>query len=165
MFLMMMVYNLLTSLALLWLVGRNPRYMMQDYPPEITAGIPPQTTEEKRAGMRYGLPFLLFLMGFPLVFGLVNKFTNGVGFIESWLAISALMLSFNLVDLVILDWMIFCWLTPRFMVLPGTEGHLGYKNYFFHFVGFLKGLIFVLIGSLVVTGLVEGVFALAGAFR
>ena len=165
MFLIMLVYNLLTSLALLWLVGRNPRYMMQDYPPEITADIPAQTAEEKRSGMRFGLPFLLFLMGFPLVFGLVNKFSGGMGFAANWLALFTLMLSFNLVDLVILDWMIFCFLTPRFMLLPGTEGHPGYKNYFFHFVGFLKGMIFVLVGSLVVAGLIEGVFALTGAFR
>ena len=164
MFLILMAYNLLACLALLWLVGRNPRYMMQDYPPEITANIPPQTAKEKREGMRYGLPFLIILVGFPLLPGCFLFFWadpfHGV-VAENIL----LMLSFNLVDLVILDWMIFCWLTPRFMVLPGTEGHLGYKNYFFHFVGFLKGLIFVLIGSLVVTGLVEGVFALAGAFR
>jgi hypothetical protein len=160
MFLIMFMYNLLTSLALLWLVSRNPRYMMQDYPPEIIAGIPARTLEEKRAAMRYGFPFLLFLIGFPLVFGFANKFTGGVGFIENILALFTLMLSFNLVDLVILDWMIFCWFTPRFMVLPGTVGHPGYKNYFFHFAGFLKGMIFVSAGSLLVAGLVEAVYLL-----
>jgi len=160
MFLIMFLYNLLASLALLWLVGRNSRYMMQDYPPEITADIPPQTAEEKRSGMRFGLPFLLVLMGFPLVFGLVNRFSGGTGFAVNWLAVFTLMLSFNLVDLVILDWMIFCFLTPRFMVLPGTEGHPGYKNYFFHFVGFLKGMIFVIVFSLLYAGLIEGLFTL-----
>lgn len=165
MFLIMLAYNLLASLALLWLVGRNPRYMMQDYPPEIAAGIPPQTAEEKREGIRCGLPFLIILIGFPLVAGLLFIFLGPISFMELWLRIFFLMLSFNLVDLVILDWMIFCCLTPHFMVLPGTQGHPGYKNYFFHFVGFLKGLLFVSIGSLVVAGLVEGVFALAGAFR
>ena len=160
MFLILMAYNLLACLALLWLVGRNPRYMMQDYPPEITANIPPQTAKEKREGMRYGLPFLIILVGFPLAAGLLFIFLGPISFMELWLRIFLLMLSFNLVDLAILDWMIFCTITPRFMVLPGTEGHPGYKNYFFHFVGFLKGLLFVSIGSLVVAGLVEGIFTL-----
>ena len=66
MFLMMMVYNLLTSLALLWLVGRNPRYMMQDYPPEITAGIPKQQTKKEGRGamVAFVIPdFRCFWMG------------------------------------------------------------------------------------------------------
>jgi hypothetical protein len=165
MFLIMLLYNFLVCLALLWLVGKNPRYMMQDYPPEITAGIPAQTTEEKRAGMKYGLTFLLTLAVFPLLIGLVFKFLGPVSFIELWLRIFVLMFSFNLVDLVILDWIIFCWLTPSFMVLPGTEGHPGYKNYRFHFIGFLKGTLIVLVASLVIAGLVEVVFALTNLFR
>lgn len=165
MFLIMILYNILAILALTFIIAKNPRYMMQDYPPEITAGIPAQTDEEKRAGMRYGLPFLLLLAGFPLLIGLVFKFLGPVSFIELWLRIFVLMFSFNLVDLVILDWLIFCWLTPSFMVLPGTEGHPGYKNYRFHFNGFLKGTLIVLVASLVIAGLAEVVFALTNLFR
>jgi hypothetical protein len=165
MFVIMMLYNILVCLSLLWLVGKNPRYMMHDYPPEITAGIPAKTADEKRAGMLYGLPFLLILIGFPLIFGFVNKFSGGVGFFENWLALFTLMFSFNLVDLVILDWIIFCRLTPRFMVLPGTEGHPGYKNYRFHFIGFLKGTLIVLVASFVFAGLAEGLFALTPLFQ
>lgn len=164
MFLIMFVYNLLISLSLLMLVGKNPRYMMHDYPPEITAGIPAQTVEEKRAGMRNSLPLILILFVFPLVMGLVYKFQSSVSFVENWLRIFILMFSFNLVDLVILDWMIFCRLTPSFMVLPGTEGHPGYKNYRFHFIGFLKGTLIVFIASLMIAGLAEGVFALIPLF-
>ena len=28
---------------------------------------------------------------------------------------------FNLVDLLILDWLIVCWIEPRWVILPGTE--------------------------------------------
>lgn len=165
MFFIMLIYNILACLSLLWLVAKNPRYMMQDYPPEITADIPERTAEEKQAAMRYGLPFLLILGGFPLFIGLVFKFIGPVGYIELWLRIFILMFSFNLVDLVILDWIIFCWLTPSFMVLPGTEGHPGYKNYRFHFIGFLKGMLFVFISSFILSGLIEGIFLLASQFR
>ena len=165
MFLIMVLYNVLACISLLWLVGKNPRYMMQDYPPEITADILAQTSEEKRAGMKYGLPFLLTLAVFPLLVGLVFKFLGPASFVEIWLRIFILMFSFNLVDLVILDWLIFCSLTPSFMVLPGTEGHPGYKNYRFHFIGFLKGTLIVLVASLLISGLTEVVFALANIFR
>src|SRR5260370_545802 len=49
---------------------------------------------------------------------------------------------FNMVDWLILDWLIFCTFTPRFAVLPGTEGMAGYKNYAMHFRGFLIGTIY-----------------------
>jgi len=165
MFLFMILYNILAILALIFIIAKNPRYMMQDYPPEITANIPTQMVEEKRAAMRYGIPFLLILAGFPFLIGLVFKFLGPVSFVELWLRIFVLMFSFNLVDLVILDWMIFCWITPAFMVLPGTEGHPGYKNYRFHFIGFLKGTLIVLAASLVIAGLAEVVFTLANLFR
>jgi hypothetical protein len=48
------------------------------------------------------------------------------------------------------------------MVLPGTQGMAGYRDYRFHFVGFLKGLGFCLFGGLVIAALWAGVQALVG---
>ena len=59
-----------------------------------------------------------------------------------------------------LDWLLFCTVQPRMMVLPGTEGMAGYRDYRFHFIGFLKGLGFCLFGGLVIGGLWTGVQAL-----
>ena len=57
---------------------------------------------------------------------------------------------FNLFDLLVLDWLLFCTIQPRMMVLPGTQGMAGYRDYRFHFIGFLKGLGFCLFGGLVI---------------
>ena len=46
---------------------------------------------------------------------------------------------FNLVDLVILDWLIVCWFEPRWVILPGTEHIAIPKQYLHHFKGFLIG--------------------------
>jgi hypothetical protein len=46
---------------------------------------------------------------------------------------------FNVVDWLILDWFMFCTLTPRLVVIPGSEGLAAYKDYGFHFRGFLHG--------------------------
>jgi hypothetical protein len=154
------IYNLLTTTALLLLVHANPRYMMQDYPPQITAHIPPQTKAEKKASLIYGFPFLFILAGFPLVLGLIGKFSLQQSFLQIGLQIFALVFSFNLLDLLILDWLVFCTLTPPFMVLPGTEGNPGYKNYHFHFIAFLKGSLFSVIASVCFAGLIEAVFYL-----
>jgi len=44
-------------------------------------------------------------------------------------------------DLFFLDWMMFCKINPKFLIIPGTEGNKGYQDYKFHLIGFLKGLI------------------------
>jgi hypothetical protein len=154
------IYNLLTTAALLLLVWANPRYMMQDYPSEITAHIPPQTREEKKASLICGFPFLFILAGFPLVLGFIGKFSWQQSFLQIGLQFFTLVFSFNLVDLLILDWLVFCTLTPSFMVLPGTQGNPGYKNYRFHFIAFLKGSLFSVIASVCFAGLIEVVFFL-----
>jgi hypothetical protein len=43
-------------------------------------------------------------------------------------------------------------------VLPGTEGHKGYKNYRFHFYAFLKGNVIVSIVSVIFTLIIEGIW-------
>jgi tetrahydromethanopterin S-methyltransferase subunit B len=57
-------------------------------------------------------------------------------------------------DLLILDWLMFCTWTPQFVVLPGTEGMAGYKDYGLHFRGFLIGLLIVAVISAIVTAIV-----------
>lgn len=54
----------------------------------------------------------------------------------------------------ILDWLIFCTWTPRFLVIPGTEGAAAYRDYAYHTRGFLVGSGFTLAAALVVAGIV-----------
>jgi tetrahydromethanopterin S-methyltransferase subunit B len=56
---------------------------------------------------------------------------------------------FNLFDLLIADWLVFVKIQPKAIVLPGTEGMAGYKDYAFHFRGFLVGIVFSAVGALV----------------
>jgi hypothetical protein len=97
---------------------------------------------------------LLFIPVFiiPIV-GLFHLWTEigSVSFLPAFAFSGITLLVFNLFDLLILDWLFFCTIQPRSMVLPGTEGMAGYRNYRFHFIGFLKGLGFTVIGSLLVT--------------
>ena len=47
-------------------------------------------------------------------------------------------------------WLIFCTITPGFVVIPGSEGAEGYKNYGFHFRGFLIGTDFSAVAGLII---------------
>ena len=48
--------------------------------------------------------------------------------------------------------MIVCKITPDWVVVEGTEGCKGYKDYMFHFKGFLIGCIYSTIAAVVFTG-------------
>lgn len=39
----------------------------------------------------------------------------------------------NVIDVVIVDWLIFVAIQPDWVVLPGTSGLAGYDDYWFHF--------------------------------
>jgi hypothetical protein len=73
---------------------------------------------------------------------------------KSCLRAAGVLFLFNLVDWLILDWLIICTITPSFVVLPGTEGMAGYKNYWMHFKGFLIGTVLSMLVGLIATGIV-----------
>ena len=108
-----------------------------DYPPEIQAmiAVPP------RPPLWQQLSAALLLFGTLGVLSVraTSRFLRAAGEALSRPFTAALVYAFllfqfvNLWDIVVLDWLIFTWLTPEFIVLPGTEGSPGYDNYWFHF--------------------------------
>lgn len=133
-------YIVLATLALVGLVLHNPRLMLQDYPPAIRAAVPAKTTKERRLSLWLGLPFMLVLLAYPIYVTFLFHVRNaGAGFGEVWLYAFGIAFAFNTWDWLVLDWLIFCTITPRAFVIPGSEGNPAYKDYFFHFRGFLIG--------------------------
>jgi hypothetical protein len=47
-------------------------------------------------------------------------------------------------------------LRPRFMILPGTEGLAGYRDYRFHFQKFINGMGLTVVLGLVIAGIAVG---------
>lgn len=74
-------------------------------------------------------------------------------FIDTFLHSFGILMIFNLVDLLIIDWLIFCWITPRFVVIPSTEGMKGYKDYKIHLRGAMIGTPFLIIVSLFIAAI------------
>lgn len=127
---------------------------VDDYPSEIKQKYGPMS--QRAARLRPYIATLLFIPIFvvPIV-GLFRLRTNieSVSFLPAFVFSGITLLVFNLFDLIILDWLFFCTIQPRSMVLPGTEGMAAYRDYRFHFIGFLKGLGFTAFGSLIIAGL------------
>ncbi|MFL5592964.1 MAG: nitroreductase [Ktedonobacteraceae bacterium] len=147
------IASLLLSTVLLIMGLVNPRLMLQDYPKDIQAAVPPKTDQEKRQTLYWSLPFWVILLGFPVAAALSAKATHQ-GFLEIFLSAFGVILLSNLVDWLILDWLIICTITPKFVVLPGTEGMAGYKNYAMHFRGFLIGTALSVVVGLIIAGIV-----------
>ncbi len=157
-FSIILIYGALASLVLsavvLTIVLINPRLMLRSYPMDVKAAVSPATEREKRQTLLWAVPFWLVLLGFPTAAALSVKASNqGLGLI--FLSTFGVMFLPNVVDWLILDWLIFCTITPKFAILPGTEGLAGYKNYAMHFRGFLNGTALSGIVSLIIAGIVS----------
>lgn len=162
-----LLYGLILSalMSALFLGGAmlNPEVMLRGYPPDIKAKYGPASEASQK--IRKPLALLLFLFLFGTVTLSLVQLTrvNGVEF-NFWTAFLSTLITFftfNLVDLVILDWLIFVTLQPKFVVLVGTEGMAGYKDYVFHFKAFLRGTVLCLAASFVIAGIALGIYALA----
>lgn len=64
----------------------------------------------------------------------------------------------NLIDLRILDWLILCRLTPRWVILPGTEHVVIPKPYLQHFKWVLMGPVVSVIVGLAIAALLHFLF-------
>lgn len=151
-----LIYGMLASLllsALIFAMERvNPRLMLRSYPKDVQAAVPPQTPVEKRQTLYWGIPFWLGLLGFPVAAALTADAAHASP-LEIFLSAAGVLFLFNLVDWLIVDWLIVCTITPKFMVIPGTEGMAGYKNYTMHFRGFLIGTVLAIMIGLIITAI------------
>ena len=124
---------------------------VSDYPPDIQQRYGPMSPRAAR--LRPYIAALLFVtfLTVPII-GLITLRAqiDYVPFFPAFAFSAITLLVFNVFDLIILDWLFFCTIQPRSMVLPGTEGLAGYRDYRFHFIGFLKGLGFSAIGGLLI---------------
>jgi hypothetical protein len=147
---------ILSFLASLWLIlvlRMNPRIFLHDYSPKIQEKVPLKTQVERKNSYIFGVPLMLLLLLGSFFSTLSLKGQGNIPFLALWLNASGVVWVFNIVDWLILDWLIFCTLTPRFVVIPGSEGMKEYKDYRFHFRGFLHGTLYSILGGLLIAGI------------
>jgi hypothetical protein len=132
------LFSLVASIYLLVLLRFKPRVFLRHFPKEIREIVPPKSGKERWVSALLGL-----LIGVPFITALLWR-TAALGSHSFWQLFDyafGVLFIFNLTDLLILDWLIVCWINPRWVTLPGTEHIAIPKQYFHHFKGFLIGTI------------------------
>jgi hypothetical protein len=152
--------SVVTSTYLLALLRFNPRMFLRHFPKEIREIVPPRSAKERRMSLLLGAPLGLLFIGSTFASALLWRASvqGGLSFWELFAHVFGLFFLFNLVDLLILDWLIVCRFTPRWLIIPGTEHIVMPKEYFYHFKGFLLGTVVSVIGGLAVAALLPVLF-------
>ena len=153
-----LLYSILvTGYLLMLMVTTSPRvWGYTDYPQAIKNKIQPQTKKEKKLAAIISLPWLIFTLGFPVYSTLIlkAKMSDDIPVWIAFLNLFVLFLFATIGDLVILDWLIISKITPRFVIIPGTEKE-DYKDFSHHFKGHARASIIMIPVFLVIAGIVS----------
>ncbi|MGD6891979.1 nitroreductase [Bacillus mobilis] len=147
------IMSIVLSVLILCYLYYNPRLSLTEYPKDIQKVVFPKSIHEKKQTIYFNIAYNVILFGTPFVSTYILHKHEKLLYIDAYLHTFGILMIFNLVDLFILDWLIFCWITPRFIVIPSTEGMKGYKDYKFHLRGAIVGTKFLAIVSLFLAGL------------
>jgi hypothetical protein len=164
-FLYGLILSILISIVLLGGMFVNVEIMQNDYPPDVKKAYGPEKNPRTRGQKRiFSLLFLAALFGVIAwsVVSALRASSTQLTFLPLFVLTFVEIFTFNVWDLLILDWLIFVTIQPKFIFLPGTEGMAGYKDYYFHFKGFLTGIVFSLVSALVLAGIALIIVTAAG---
>ena len=125
------ILTAIVSTVLVLMLYLKPRMALSDYPEDVKAAVPPRTKEELRAGIILSIPLLVLFIAYPLysVWRVKIVFGDELTYWMSFAIIFGEYFMVSMFDLIVLDLFMFYTWTPKFLVLPGTEGFAGYKDY------------------------------------
>ncbi len=123
-----------------------------DYPPDVKEVFGEMSAKAKAYRPLIAALFFGSILTIPVLsLGRLHLITQDEGFWSYTLSTFIVLMVFNIFDLIILDWLIFVAIQPKAIILPGTEGLVGYKDYCFHFRGFIIGIAFSGVGALIIS--------------
>lgn len=110
----------------------NPRAQLHNYPAQVKQVVPPQNKEDKKVTLFVGIPIFLLLFVYIIASFYLRFHGSDIAYWQVLLRWIMVYLLTCVVDLLICDYLIFCTITPSFIVIPGTEGNPGYKDKSYH---------------------------------
>lgn len=128
------LYNLMLTILVFGSMLWNREMWLNDYPPDVKAKYGPMSAKAKRQGYVLAIPLLFIMVGGAIWSTIRLKQQQGgrLSFAAAYCHTAGMVMSFWLSDLLLIDGLIGVMWTPSFMVLPGTEGMAGYKDYGLH---------------------------------
>jgi hypothetical protein len=151
------ILSVLLSIVIYGCLYIDPLIWVSDYPPDIQATV-------GAVEIPLGQIIIVAVLCSGIIIGIVfqsnaklRRQNDGkLSFLTAFINSALIFLFFATWDLLVLDWLIFVTIQPDFVVIPGTEGLAGYRDYWFHFeVSFLGWAqwISILVGGLIMAGL------------
>jgi hypothetical protein len=143
-----LLYGAILSAALSALIVASlywrPMIWIGDATPEAQAAAPPLSAADRRIKGVVGALFFMVLFGVVIASLLALRELAGgaLTFADAAVSIFIILMTFNLVDLLLLDWLLVETWRPAFITFPGMETLEGvnvFGGYAHHFRGFLIG--------------------------
>jgi hypothetical protein len=147
----------LTGYLFLFMITFSPRvWGYKDYPDVVKKKVPAQTRKEKMLGAVVGLPWFVFVLGFPVfsTLALKSKLGGEIAFAAASLNVLVMFIFATLGDLVLLDWILISKITPKFVIIPGSVKE-DYKDFSHHFKGHAKAAVPLVVLCLAIAALVS----------
>lgn len=126
----------------------KPRLLLQDFPPDLQALIPPKTPQEKRLTNVMSVPLFAILLTALVWTGIRYGVAQGFGALV--LHVYLVWQVMNIFDLLVIDGIGMFAVDPANPPYPGTENAKGYRDFGFHLRGYVKGSAMGIVIALVV---------------
>lgn len=153
------ILSLIMSVVIFGSLYLRPQIWVDDAPAAVRAALGPMSSRDRQLKRWLGIPTLLAVVGLLLhaILRLVTLSNGHPTFVDVALTTFLIIQVFNLVDLLLIDWLVVETIQPGFILIPGAEHLRGMRDYGFHFRAFLKGLLGSLIASVIIGGLTSGI--------
>ena len=150
-----LVWSALWIVYVFLILKRCPWEMLHDYPEEIqkASALPEPSPEQKKQAKIFSSVGGIVIFGVLLLFGLLHFSGRAVSFWSVLIYIFIVAMTWNTADLIVMDFLIICTITPKWVVIEGTEGCKGYHDYLFHFKGFVIGCVYTAIMAVIFSGI------------
>jgi hypothetical protein len=134
----------------------NKEVWINDYPKDVQAAYGPISEKSKRQRIGFTILVLAAFIGSLLLSNvrLADTLSMTPGFWAVFVNTVIMFALFNLVDVVIIDWLLLIVLWPSLGILPGTESMTAsYHNVKMHLTNAVKGFILAPLAGLIAAGI------------
>ncbi|KAG4098122.1 hypothetical protein H8356DRAFT_939789 [Neocallimastix lanati (nom. inval.)] len=145
------IWSALWMLYIYGLLKWFPWTMLHEMTEDIQkkAKLKKPTSKQRRNTFIYQVLSIIVIFGSLGYFGIAPFTESKVSFLTIFIYSFIICMAWNVIDLVIMDWFIVCYLTPSWVVIQGTQDCEGYKDYIHHFKDFLVGCVYMTLIAIV----------------
>lgn len=150
-----LVWSALWIIYVYIIVKCFPWQMLHDYPKDIqeAATLKEPTEQQNTKSKLFSAIGSLVIFGAIILFGIAQFRLERTSIWNLFGFIFIIAMMWNVIDLLVMDWLIICTITPKWVVIEGTDGCKGYKDYWYHFKGFLIGCLYTTLMAVIFTGI------------